>query len=325
MVCGQLLTVMVKTPMQHRHPHESRWLPIISLILAMMLWASSFVALKLAFRSFDPMVVIFGRMVVASACFLLFYTKIWPVTYQKGDLKYISFMVLCEPCLYFLFEAKALENTTASQAGMITALLPLMVAAAARFFLKEKVSVKCWVGFVIAIVGAIWLSTEGIPSHNAPNPVLGNFLEFVAMVCATGYIITMKRLTSRYSPFFLTAMQAFCGSIFYLPILLLPTTSLPTDYNLNGIIAIVYLGAFVTMGAYGLYNFGVSRIPVSQASAFVNLIPAFTVFLGWLILDETFTPAQYLAAAMIFTGIFVSQDTRIRIPRRSVNRSIPNL
>ena len=311
--------------MRPLHSPQSRWIPITSLILAMLLWASSFVALKLAFRSFDPMVVIFGRMAVASACFVVFFPKLWPIPLQKGDLKIILFMVLCEPCLYFLFEAKAIENTTASQAGMITALLPLMVAAAARIFLKEKVSVQCWIGFGIAIIGAIWLSTGGAPSQNAPRPALGNFLEFVAMVCATGYIITMKRLTSRYSPFFLTAMQAFCGSIFYLPILLLPTTTLPTDFELNGIIAILYLGAFVTMGAYGLYNFGVSRIPVSQASAFVNLIPAFTVFLGWLILDETFTPVQYLAAVMIFAGIFISQETRRRFPRRSANPTTPKI
>ena len=291
--------------------HQSRWLPTISLMLAMMLWASSFIALKLAFRSFDPMVVIFGRMVVASFCFIFFYRRLRPVRYQKGDLKFILFMVLCEPCLYFIFEAMALENTTASQAGMITALLPLMVASAARIFLKETVSIRSWIGFVTAIAGAIWLSAGGVPSQEAPRPALGNFLEFVAMVCATGYIVTMKRLTARYSPFFLTAMQAFCGSLFYLPLLMLPTTTLPTEYNIEGIIAIVYLGAFITMGAYGLYNFGVSRIPVSQASAFVNLIPAFTVLFGWLILGETFTPAQYLAAMMIFTGIFVSQSTRI--------------
>ena len=307
--------------MNHPSPLQSRWLPTISLILAMMLWASSFIALKLAFRSFDAMVVIFGRMMVASICFIFFYPKLWPVYYQKGDLKFILFMVLCEPCLYFLFEAKALENTTASQAGMITALLPLMVAAAARIFLKERISIRCWIGFAIAIAGAIWLSAGGTPSPDAPRPALGNFLEFVAMVCATGYIVTMKRLTARYSPFFLTAMQAFCGCLFYLPILLLPTTSLPIEYDLNGIIAIVYLGAFITMGAYGLYNFGVSRIPVSQASAFVNLIPAFTVLFGWLILGETFTAVQYLAALMIFIGIFISQDKHRRVAQHS--RSVP--
>lgn len=44
-----------------------RLLPVLSLILAMLLWASSFVALKLAFRGFHPLQVIFGRMFIASS------------------------------------------------------------------------------------------------------------------------------------------------------------------------------------------------------------------------------------------------------------------
>ncbi len=274
----------------------------------MMLWASSFIVLKLAFRSYHPMVVIFGRMLVASICFLFFLPRWRAVTFRRGDWKPILFMVFCEPCLYFLFEAKAIENTAAAQAGMISALLPLMVAVAARIFLKESITLKTSLGFALAISGAVWLSLSGAVSPSAPNPPLGNFLEFVAMVCAVGYIITLKRLTARYSPLMLTAFQAFGGSLFYLPILFLPSTRLPFQFDLSGMLAIIYLGAFISFGAYGLYNFGVSRIPVSQASAFVNLIPVFSVFLGWLILGERFTPTQYVAALLILTGIFLSQD-----------------
>jgi drug/metabolite transporter (DMT)-like permease len=217
-------------------------------------------------------------------------------------------MAFCEPCLYFLFEAKAIENTAASQAGMISALLPLMVAVAARIILKEALSLRTLIGFLLAIGGAVWLSLSGAPTASAPNPPLGNFLEFVAMVCAVGYIITLKKLTARYSPLLLTAFQAFVGSIFYLPFLFLPSTRLPQQFDLGGTLAVVYLGAFISFGAYGLYNFGVSRIPVSQASAFVNLIPVFTVLMGRVILGERFTCFQYLAALLILAGIFLSQD-----------------
>lgn len=287
---------------------RSKWLPIAGIVAAMILWASSFIVLKLAFRSYHPMVVIFGRLLVASICFLFFVHRYRTITFHRGDWKLIVFMSFCEPCLYFLFEAKAIENTTASQAGMISALLPLMVAVAARIFLKESITLKTVVGFLMAISGAVWLSLSGAASPSAPNPSLGNFLEFIAMVCAVGYIITLKRLTARYSPLLLTAFQAFVGCLFYLPILFLPSTRLPMHFDLGGTLAIVYLGAAISFGAYGLYNFGVSRIPVSQATAFVNLIPVFTVLLGWLILGEQFTPLQYLAALLILTGIFFSQD-----------------
>ena len=43
-----------------------RWLPVICLVTAMLLWASSFIALKIAFKSYSPMIVIWGRMLVGS-------------------------------------------------------------------------------------------------------------------------------------------------------------------------------------------------------------------------------------------------------------------
>jgi drug/metabolite transporter (DMT)-like permease len=305
--------------------YKSQWLPYAGLIAAMVLWASSFVALKLAFRSYHPMVVIFGRMMVASLCFLLFTGRFRGVRFRKGDWKSILFMTICEPCLYFIFEAAALENTTASQAGMIAAMLPLMVAVAARWVLKERLSRRTYLGFAIAICGAVWLSSAGKAHAAAPNPILGNFLEFVAMICATGYIITLKQLTDRYSPFLLTAFQAFIGSLFYFPLLFLPSTALPTRWEPTGIMAIGYLGAFISFGAYGLYNFGVSRISVSRASAFVNLIPVFTLFFGWAILGERFAAVQYLAAGMIFTGIYVSQVTTAdRSCRAVVKQTAPS-
>ncbi len=279
----------------------------------MILWASSFVALKLAFRGYDPMVVIFGRMLVASCCFLPLLRRFRARNrFRRRDWKPLLFMAICEPCLYFIFEARALELTSASQAGMITALLPLLVAVCARWVLNEALTPGMLVGFAMAIAGAGWLSLAGEATAEAPRPLLGNFLEFLAMVCATGYIISLKRLTRRYTPFFLTAVQAFVGTAFFLVILWLPSTVWPTRIAWGPTLAIVYLGAVVTLGAYGLYNYGVSRIPASQASIFVNLIPVFTVILGWLILDERFTGAQYLASTLVFIGIYVSQRTAPR-------------
>ena len=274
----------------------------------MMLWDSSFVALKLAFRGYDPMVVIFGRMVVASICFAPFIpTFRAALPFLRQDLRPLLFMAFCEPCLYFLFEARAMLLTTASQAGMITAMLPLMVAVGARVVLGEILTVRTVVGFAVAIVGACWLSMAGQPSMDAPNPMLGNFLEFMAMVCATGYIISLKHLTARYSPFFLTAVQAFVGAVFFFPFLFLPSTVSPKGIDVIPALAIVYLGAVVTLGAYGLYNYGVSRIPVSRTSVFFNLVPVFTVLLGALILGERFSFFQYVASGLVFIGIYLSQ------------------
>lgn len=285
-------------------------LPTLALIMAMVLWSSSFIALKISFRAYDPMFVIFGRMLVASLCFLMVGKRLAnSLRYRKGDYKLILFMAFCEPCLYFIFEAKAVENTTASQAGIITAMLPILVMIAAAFFLKETVSKKAWAGATIAVAGVLWLTAESSPSSDAPNPVLGNFLEFLAMVCATGYTISLKALTDRYSPFFLTAIQALIGSVFYFPLLFFPTNVIPTTFETGSAIAIVYLGAVITLGAYGLYNYGIKYVPANKGAVYVNLIPVFSVILGWLILGETFTLYQFFAGILILSGVFLSQKS----------------
>ena len=273
----------------------------------MVLWASSFIALKIAFQGFSPMIVIWGRMIVGSLCFLFFLKQLRTVKYQAGDLKLLLFMAICEPCIYFIFEAKALQLTSASQAGMITSMMPLLVAVGASLFLNEKVSAQTMAGLTIAISGACWLSFSAEVTSDAPNPMLGNFFEFLAMVAASGYTLTLKHLSSRYSALFLTAVQSWVGAVFFSFFLFSPGVEFPTSPPLLPLTAIIYLGAGITLGAYLLFNYGVSRIPASQASAYINLIPVFAVILGFIVLGERFTWQQYLASVLVLLGVYISQ------------------
>lgn len=302
-------------------------LPYISLLFATLIWSSSFVALKIAFQGYHPMVVIFGRMAVGSLSFLILAAMFSSVPLKQknffSDIKLVIIMVVCEPCLYFIFEAKAIELTTASQVGMICAIMPLLVSVVAFFVLKEELTEKILAGLTISVFGACWLSFSGDVAANAPNPPLGNLFEFIAMLCAAGYTICLKKLTQKgYSPVFLTALQAFGGALFYFPILLLPSTDLPLSMPLLPTLSVIYLGAVVTLGAYTLFNFGVSRIPAGQASAFINLIPIFSMVLGIVVLNEKFNMQQYAACIMIFSGIFLSQHKSKKIEEQMA-QSIP--
>jgi len=280
----------------------------MALVLAMVLWGSSFVALKYSFQEMHPLMVILGRMVIASLCFLPFFRSVARMGLRRRHVLPVVAMCLCEPCCYFLFESAALVNTTASQAAMITSMLPLLVAICAGFFLGERITGRTLCGFVVAAGGAVWLGLGGKGSVQAPHPVLGNFLEFMAMVCAAGYTILMKRLSKELHPFFLTGLQAFAGALFFAPALLLPSVR-AASLSMHGWLVVLYLGTVVSVCAYGLYNFGISRIPASQASAFVNLIPVFSIILGFLILGERLTFWQWMACALVFGGVLLSQDS----------------
>ena len=279
-----------------------------ALLAAMLLWASSFVALKYTFEHFDPWFVIFARMAVA----LLFALMIAPgifrsVSITRQDLRSLLLMALFEPGLYFVFETEALKNTAASQAGMITALFPVMVALGAWLWIGERIGFRIVFGGLLAFAGAVGLSLTAASDTSAPAPLYGNFMEFLAMVSAVAYTLTLKRLSHRFGPLFLTAFQALAGTAFFALFLLFRPEALPRSFPPEPTLAILYLGVAVSFVAYGLYNYGVSRIPASRASLFINLIPVFAVLLGWGLLDERFSWREILASALILTGVFIAQ------------------
>ena len=115
------------------------FLPVLALTAAMLLWSSAFISLKYLLDFLHPAQIVFLRMLLASGCFLLFFKQLRHFNYERGDWIWLLIMVVAEPCLYFLFEASALQFTTAGQAGVITATLPLLVSIAAFLILKERV------------------------------------------------------------------------------------------------------------------------------------------------------------------------------------------
>ena len=77
----------------------------------------------------------------------------------------------------------------------------------------------------------------------------------------------------------------------------------------------LFLGSFVTLGAFGLYNWGMSRIPASRAATFINLVPVTAVVLGWVMLNETLTLYQIMASAVVVGGVYLSQKAQSRVDR----------
>jgi drug/metabolite transporter (DMT)-like permease len=311
----------------YRNTNASLWLTVFGLILAMLIWGSSFIAMKIALTAYHPLLVVLGRMLTASFIFLLLRKRFGTIRYQKGDWKLLGLMALCEPCLYFTCETYALVFTSASEASMITGLLPLMTAVAARYALGEKLSAKTFVGFVVAFCGIVALTLAGKPTENAPQPLLGNSLELIAMACATVYTLLSRVLSTRYSALFITAVQAFVGSVFFLPVTFFPSTYTLPEFSWLTSSAIIYLGGVVSVVAYFLYNHALSKIPASQVSPYVNLIPVFSLLLGWLILDEQLTQWQYLAATVVVGGALAAHievDGFWRRRTSSVLRAVPN-
>lgn len=280
---------------------------LCALATAMVLWSGTFIAMRVGLTAFHPVLLIFFRMLV-SALLLLPLMRGWgrSAPYRKGDWRIILLMVLAEPCLYFMCEAYALRYTTASQAGVVIALLPLLVGVSAFFILKERLGKKTWAGFFLAVGGVIVLTLSGEDTASAPNALLGNTLEFLAMLMACVYTLCVRKLVG-YPPFFITGLQACGGVVFFGLVCLLFGARLPEALpDFEPLLALFFL-SFSTIVAYGLYNLGIARLGAGPAAAWSNLIPALTLIMGIVFLDERLTLMQSLAVLPILAGVVLSQ------------------
>jgi len=289
----------------------SSFVPILSILGAVLLWGSSFSAMRVVLRDLDPYAAVSCRLIVALVCILPFLGRLMPKNYQKGDYKILIPTVLLQPCLYFLFESNALKLTTSSQAGIITACVPVMVSFGAWLFLSETISYKTIIGLFLSIAGVILLTLFQSSDGQALNPVLGNVLEIGAMICGACNMILIKQLSSRYNTWTLTAMQVMAGALFFLPGLKGVIHSDPSIWTFQLIALLLFLGIFVSLIAFGLYNYGISKIPASKASIFINLVPVTAVFLGWIALNEVLNTKQWIAASIVIFGVFLSNNKSV--------------
>lgn len=274
---------------------------------AVFLWGTSFVATKNALSGFAPMTVIWLRMALASLTVLALGKRIPAPDYRKGDWKILGFLCLMQPCLYFLLEGYAISLTTSSQAGMVSALVPLLVAVGAWGMLKEPLSFMGMIGLAVSISGVAWLSLGSAPDANAPNPALGNLLEMGAMICVATYMVVMKRLSTRYATWWLTGMQCVAGAVFFIPGVFLGNAVPLADIPLTAWMAVAYLGLFVTLGAFGLYNMAMARMPAGRAALSINMVSPVALLAGWVILGETMTATQLTACGVVGLGVWLGR------------------
>lgn len=277
--------------------------PLAYLGGAVLLWGTSFAVTKSAYTALPPMYVVWLRMIVALLAFLPLLPWVKRPRYQPGDWKVLGLATLFLPCLYFTLEGFAIRFTSSSQAGVIAAVMPLIVAVSAWAVLRERPSRRTTAAVLLSMVGVAGLSLGGTGQATAPNPILGNLLELAAMFAAAGATLTIKRISSRYDPLLITGAQMAVGSIFFAPLALASGPVELTAVPLSAWAAIGYLGVGCGLAAFGLYNSGLRLVPATKAALTINLVPAVALVTGWLALGETMSAVQVGACVLIVGSV----------------------
>ena len=290
-------------------------LPLLCLGGAVLFWGVSFMATKTALTGgFSPMSVVWLRMVIASLSLAPFWWRMPRPQYRRGDLGWLALVCLLQPGVYYLAENTAIGLTTSSQAGVISAIVPLFVAAGAWLFLHEHIGARTMAGIALSIAGVVGLSLGASAGAHAPNPALGNALEVIAMASAAAATIALKHLLERYNPWFLTGIQGLVGAALFLPGALASHPRTWAHVPAIAWVSVFFLGAFVSLAAFGLYNMAMTMMPASRASLAINAVPLVALVAGWLVLGESLAALQVGGCIAIAAGVALGQTGGGRPP-----------
>jgi len=175
---------------------------------------------------------------------------------------------------------------------------PLIVAAFAMIFLKEKLSGKVILAMGISSVGFVMLllvsdtQSEGLVAGCAW--AIGGYIVFAILV------IINRRLVQSYPPLLVTGIEMLGAtpvSFFYSDGNLWPVTAASWFFAIS-------LGFLCTGLAYYLYNSSMKQLPANLAGALLALEVAYGMAAGW-ILGDSLTILQAGAAVLIANILFL--------------------
>lgn len=280
---------------------------------AMLFWGMSFVGTKVALKYYDPIAIIFLRLVI-SVIFLYAFIKITGKTekIQRSHIKIFLLLTFFEPFMYFLGESFGLTMVSSTLSSVIISTIPVFTPIAAFFILKERLTLANFVGLFLSFIGVSTMVVNRDFSFNAP--IEGILLLFLAVFSAMGYIIVLKKLSHIYSTLTIILLQNTFGILYFLPFFIgfdaKAVAHTPLHWEL--VIALISLAVFASSLAFILFTKVIRELGVNKTNAFTNLIPVFTAIFSWLIIGETFTWQKIGGMCIVLTGVTLAQWNSIK-------------
>jgi len=274
----------------------------------MLLWGMSFVWTAIVLDFYQPVTVIFLRLVIST---LFLFSWVWifqkKERVQRKDYKLFFISAVLNPFFYFLGENYGVKFTSPTISAVMIATIPLFASVVAYFKLKEKLNWINVAGICISFVGVlIMLLNNNLQLDASPK---GIFALMIAVLSAVGYVIYLKILSNRYSPFFIIAIQNLIGLVYFLPLFLV------FDFNqfilveppLTVIGSLIALSVLCSSFAFVAFTIATREIGVSKSNVFANLIPVFTGVFSFLVIGEELNLQKILGIIIVVGGLFFSQ------------------
>lgn len=270
----------------------------------------TFMFTKIGLNSIHPIGLIAFRFTIASMVLIILHgLKIIRIQLTKKHIVLIAPLVFFQPILGFSSEAFGINYSQSSEAGMMIALIPVIVAVLSFLFSHEKPSLKQSLSIVLSVSGVIFIQLMNV-RNVAEFSLLGAILMFISAFAAASFNMFSRKLSTKVSPVQITSLMMFSGAIvfmsWYTTILVLNqelSTFFMPFQSLSFVLSVLYLGVVASIIGFFLVNYNLKHLPAHISSIFANVATITSILAGVIFLNEVLFWYHILGATMIITGV----------------------
>lgn len=284
-----------------------------ALLLANLVYATSYVAARVALAVVPPATLVLLRLVLASLILVPLARAAGPAPgLAPGERGRLVVMGVVGTAAAFAFGHWGLLHSTATNAALLIVVEPLALLLFSPALLGERLTSRERAGAGCALAGAVLVVVDGIPGvteHLVPH-WRGDVLLALSGVAYATYTLVGRPLLVRHRALPLTGRSIVWGVPAMLPLVALEwREGLRAALTPTALAAVLYLAVVVTALGYLAWNWALERVTAARAAIFVNLQPVAGAVLGVAVLGEPLGPFTVLGAALVTLGLALTVKT----------------
>ena len=297
------------------------WAALAAAGVTVVLWASAFVGIRSAGRTFSPGALSLGRLAVAVVALAVIGAVRGERLPSREALRAVGLPLLVCGLLWFGAYNVALNSgerrVDAGTAAMLVNVGPILIAVLAGLLLREGFPRTLFGGLAVAFAGVVVIA---IASSTHTATTAGVLLCLAAACAYAAGVIAQKVILRRLTPVQTVFCCAVIGVVATLPFAPQLVRQLGPAHA-EGWVA--YLGIGPTALGFITWGFALSRTNAGKLAVTTYLVPPISILLGWLLLSETPASLAYLGGALCLGGVALSRRP-VAATRTTSSRAMPD-
>lgn len=288
---------------------NSKFLPYLEALFAVVVWGASFIATKVALRDISPITVVWLRFSMGILILgLAVAMRKQFARLRKGEWAYFGLLGFLGITFHQWLQSNGLQTSEAGTTAWIVSTTPVFMALLGWLVLREKLGFTKIAGILLAFVGVLLVVYDGdlgsISLRGFGRP--GDILIMISAVNWAVFSVLSRRGLKTYAATLMMFYVMLFGWLFT-SILFIAGQDLSeiNDLTFNGWVGITFLGIFCSGLAYIAWYDALQALSTAQTGVFLYIEPLVAVVVAFFLLGEAVTTASLVGGGIIILGVWL--------------------